>query len=148
MLRCLFLSILSMVFIAGSALAQPSPVGLWKTIDDETGKPKSMVRIISRDGELSGRIEKLIDPAIPDPPCDQCTDERKDKPILGMQILRRLRQNPDDPQEWTGGDVLDPENGKVYRVRLRVNPDGSKLEVRGYIGAPLFGRTQTWIRIE
>ncbi len=107
-----------------------------------------MVRIISRDGELSGRIEKLIDPAIPDPPCDQCTDERKDKPILGMQILRRLRQNPDDPQEWTGGDVLDPENGKVYRVRLRVNPDGSKLEVRGYIGAPLFGRTQTWIRIE
>lgn len=128
--------------------AENTPVGLWRTIDDVTGKPKSLVRITLHDGELRGRIEQLIEPRIPDPPCDLCTDERKDKPILGMVILRGVRKSSSDSAEWDGGDVLDPESGKIYRVRLRPAEDGRHLDLRGYIGVPMFGRTQRWIRVE
>ncbi len=135
--------------LAGTAAAQSTPVGLWKTIDDETRKEKSHVRILETAGVLSGRIEKLLDPATKqDSVCEKCTDERKDQPVVGLTILRAVRHNPDDPALWDGGDILDPNNGKIYRVRLRPIEDGLKLEVRGYVGAPLFGRTQTWLRVE
>ncbi len=130
----------------GTAGAQATPAGLWRTIDDATGKPKSLVRIVEQDGVLSGRIERLFDP---DPKwdgrCDQCRDERKDQPVLGMTILTNLRKDRD---EYSGGDILDPENGNVYRCRLRVAEGGTKLEVRGFIGISLFGRTQSWLREE
>jgi uncharacterized protein (DUF2147 family) len=130
-----------------AALAQPSPVGLWKTIDDNTKQEKSLVRITESGGVLSGRIEKLLDPATrPDVVCDKCSDERKDKPILGMTILRNLRHNADDNEWWDGGDVTDPNNGKVYKARLRTIDGGTKLQMRGYIGP--FYRTQTWLRVE
>lgn len=145
MTRCL---VWVLALCATPALAEVSPVGLWKTIDDTTGKAKSLVRISLAGGELSGRIERLIDPAIPDPPCERCTDERKDRPILGMLILRGVRQNHDDSAEWDGGDILDPENGKLYRVRLRLSADGRQLDLRGYVGLPIFGRTQRWIRVD
>ncbi|HJV63515.1 MAG TPA: DUF2147 domain-containing protein [Albitalea sp.] len=126
-----------------------SPVGLWKTIDDATKKEKSLVRIVEAGGMLMGRIEKLIDPAEKaDPVCDKCSDERKDKPVVGLTIIRNVKASADDHELWEGGDILDPGNGKVYRVRLKPIQNGKALEVRGYIGMPLLGRTQTWIRVE
>ena len=135
--------------LCGSALAQSTPVGVWKTIDDGTGKEKSLIRITDAGGVLAGRIEKLLDPATPqDALCKECSDERKDQPILGMTIIRNVRADDSDKGLWSGGDILDPNNGKVYRVRLKPIDGGAKMEVRGYIGAPLLGRTQTWIRAE
>ena len=133
--------------IHAAALAQPSPVGLWKTIDDDTKQEKSLVRIADNGGVLSGRIEKLLDPAAkPGVVCDKCTDERKDKPIVGMTILRNLKQSAEDKEWWDGGDITDPNNGKVYKAKLRPIEGGKKLQMRGYIGP--FYRTQTWIRVE
>ncbi|HNH34502.1 MAG TPA: DUF2147 domain-containing protein [Rhodocyclaceae bacterium] len=133
----------------GYAHADPTPAGLWKTIDDDGKKEKSHVRIVDANGVLSGRIERLLDTADKaDSVCDKCTDERKDQPVVGLTIIRNVRRNTDSPGQWDGGDILDPKNGKVYRVRLMPIEEGRKLEVRGYVGAPLFGRTQTWIRVE
>ena len=104
------------------------------------------MRITDSGGVLSGRIEKLLDPtAKPDAVCDKCTDERKDKPVLGLTILRNLKQSADG-EWWEGGDVTDPNNGKTYKARVRTIEDGKKLQMRGYVG-PFF-RTQTWIRVE
>ncbi|MDP3250313.1 MAG: DUF2147 domain-containing protein [Hydrogenophaga sp.] len=130
-----------------SAFAQMSPVGVWKTIDDDTKKEKSLVRITENNGVYSGKIEKFLDPASkPDAVCDKCADERKDKPILGMTILRNIKQSADDKTVYDGGDIVDPNNGKVYRSRLKPIEDGKKLEMRGYIGP--FYRTQVWLRVE
>jgi uncharacterized protein (DUF2147 family) len=135
------------LLVQAAAFAQASPAGLWKTIDDDTKQEKSLVRIADNGGVLSGRIEKLLDPAAKaDAVCDKCTDERKDKPIVGMTILRNLKQNADDKEWWDGGDVTDPNNGKVYKARLRTIEGGKKLQMRGYMGP--FYRTQTWIRVE
>ena len=130
-----------------SALLQAqTPVGVWKTIDDATGKEKSLVRITETAGVLNGKVEKGLDPAqAPDSRCDACTDSRKGQPIVGMTIIRNVKKNE---AVWDGGDILDPNNGKVYRVRLTPNSDNNKLEVRGYFGAPMFGRSQTWLRVE
>jgi uncharacterized protein (DUF2147 family) len=134
---------------ASPAFAQAGPVGLWKTIDDKTGKERSMIRITETGGVHAGVIEKRLDPDVkPDDKCDKCTDERKDKPIQGLTIIRGVKQSENDNGLWDGGDILDPENGKVYKVRLKPVDGGKKLEVRGYVGAPLLGRTQTWIRVE
>lgn len=140
-------STLALSLASLSAFAQMSPVGLWKTIDDDSKKEKSLVRIKESNGVYSGTIEKLLDPTSkPDAVCDKCTDERKDKPVLGMTILRNLKQSADDKTVYDGGDIVDPNNGKVYRTRLKPVEDGKKLEMRGYIGP--FYRTQVWIRVE
>lgn len=137
----------AVLMLAG--VAQASPVGLWKTIDDATKKEKSLVRISENGGVLSGRIEKLLDPeAKADGVCDKCSDDRKGQPIVGLNIIRNVKANADDTSVWDGGEILDPNNGKVYRVRLKPVDGGKKLEVRGYIGAPLLGRTQVWQRVE
>src|SRR5256885_13169141 len=139
-------SIVALV-LSASAFAQATPVGLWKTIDDDTKKEKSLVRITEAGGLLTGKIEKFLDPASkPDAVCDKCTDERKEKPILGMTIVRNAKQDADDPSLWTGGDITDPNNGKVYKLRLKPVDSGKTLEVRGYIGP--FYRNQTWVRVE
>ena len=127
------------------ASAQTTPVGLWKSVDDETKKEKSLVRITESGGVLSGKIEKLLDPAKQNDVCDKCSDERKDQPITGMTIIRNVKASGDDAT-WTGGDILDPNNGKVYKLRLKPLDGGKSLEVRGYMG-PFF-RNQTWIRVE
>ena len=131
---------------AGAAFAQASPVGLWKTIDDETKTEKSLVRIVESGGVLGGKIEKLLDPAKQNDVCDKCSDERKGKPIVGLSIIRNAKQDGEDKSVWTGGEILDPNNGKTYRLRLKPLDGGKQLEVRGYIG-PFF-RNQTWIRVE
>ena len=132
----------------GAAFAQAHPVGLWKTIDDETKAEKSLVRISEAGGVYTGKIEKLLDPAKATAVCEKCSDERKNQPVAGMTIIKGVKQSADDKDLFDGGEILDPNNGKVYKVRLKPADGGKKLDVRGYIGAPLLGRTQTWIRVE
>ena len=142
--RCLMLLL---VGVSTIALANPlSPVGTWNTIDDETGKPKSLVRIAEKDGVFSGTVEKIVDPAKQDSKCDECAgdDPRKGKPVIGMTILTGLRKDGDNV--YGGGKILDPNNGKTYNAKVTVIDGGRKLEMRGSI---LFiGRTQTWIRVD
>lgn len=136
-------------FMAVSAEAQVSPAGLWRTIDDHSGKDKSLVRIVDAAGVLSGRIEKLLDPSThPDAVCDACSDERKNKPLKGLLVIRNVHRSAEQPEQWDGGDILDPKTGQIYRVRLKPQEGGRKLEVRGYFGAPSFGRSQIWQRVE
>ncbi|CAN5763150.1 DUF2147 domain-containing protein [soil metagenome] len=138
---------IGLTVIATLAHAQATPVGVWKTIDDETKKEKSLVHITEAGSALTGKVEKFLDPASkPDVLCDKCSDDRKDKPILGMTILRNVKQNADDKAVWDGGEILDPNNGKTYKVRLKPMDGGKTLEVRGYIGP--FYRNQTWLRVE
>ncbi len=133
--------------LPGMAAAQNTPVGLWKSIDDETKTEKSLVRITEAGGALTGKIEKLMDPTKQDAKCDKCSDARKDQPVLGMTIITGVRAGSDKTL-WEGGEILDPNNGKTYKVRIKPIDGGKKLEVRGFIGAPMLGRTQTWIRVE
>ena len=139
------LTTLALIAAAGTALAQATPVGLWKTIDDETKQEKSFVRISENAGVLSGRIEKLIDPDKQGAKCDKCEDDRKDKAILGMEIIRGVKKSDSEPY-WEGGNILDPNNGKIYKVRLTPKDGGKALEVRGFIA--FFYRNQTWLRVE
>ena len=138
---------LALAAAAGSVLAQRTPVGLWKSIDDETQAEKSQVRISDAGGVLTGKIEKIAEAGKQDSKCEKCTDERKDKPVLGMLIIRNAKADA-DKEHWEGGDILDPTNGKVYKLRLKPVDGGKKLEVRGFIGVALLGRTQTWLRVE
>ena len=138
---------LSLVLASGAVLAQATPVGLWKTIDDDTKAEKSLVRITEAGGIYTGKVEKILTDKT-DAKCTECTDARKDQPVQGMVILRDIKLDPDDKTQWIGGDILDPNNGKVYKVRIKSADGGKKLEVRGYIGAPLLGRTQTWTRVQ
>lgn len=133
--------------VSGLVQAQATPVGLWKTIDDETKTERALVRITELGGGmLSGRIEKLLAAdAKPDAKCDKCSDDRKDKPLVGLEIIRNVAK---DGEAWGGGTILDSAKGKIYKVRITPIEAGKKLEVRGYMGAPMFGRTQTWIRVE
>lgn len=133
--------------LAGAAWAQATPAGLWKTIDDKSGKERSLIRISEAGGVFTGRIEKSLDPnSDKSAVCVKCTDDRKDKPLIGMAIIRNVKQSADDKDVFEGGDITDPDDGKVYRLRLKPLEGGKKLEVRGYIG-PFF-RNQTWIRVE
>lgn len=120
--------------------------GKWITIDDETGKKKSIVELYKVDGKLYGKILYLFprEGREPNPKCTKCTDDRKNKPLVGLQIVRNLKW---DGEEWYGGTIVDPENGKVYTVKIWLDPDNEdKLNVRGYIG-PFF-RTQHWMRTD
>lgn len=134
------------IVVPAAARAQATPVGLWKTIDDKTKKERSLVRITDSGGLLTGKIEKLLDPARQNEVCDKCTDDRKDKPIAGLTIIRNAKASGDDVTVWAGGDIVDPNNGEVYKLRLKPLDGGKTLEVRGYIGP--FYRNQTWIRVE
>jgi uncharacterized protein (DUF2147 family) len=145
-----FLSLVSItsILLAGTnAFAQASPVGLWKTIDDQTGKPKSLVRIVEVGGEFKGKIEKLFRAPSedPNPKCEKCEGAYKDQPIIGMTIISGMKQ---EDGEYQGGHILDPHNGKIYKSKMTLIEDGKKLNVRGYIGMPMLGRTQTWLREE
>jgi uncharacterized protein (DUF2147 family) len=138
---------LGLLMAATAAFAQATPTGLWKTIDDKTGKERSLIRITEGGGVYTGRIEKSLTPdSEPNAVCDKCTDERKGKPLIGMALIRNVKQSADDKEIFDGGDITDPDNGKVYRLRLKPLEGGKKLEVRGFIGP--FYRNQTWIRVE
>ena len=137
-----------LVLSGASSMAQMSPVGLWRTISDKDGVAQSEVRIVDTAGVVSGKVEKITDPkAKPGEKCVECKDERKDQPILGMEILRGLKK-VDGKDVWEGGTVVEPATGTVYRAKVTPIDGGAKLEFRAYVGAPLFGRTATWIRIQ
>ena len=129
----------------GAHAAASSPVGLWKTVDDETGEVRSQVRITESAGVLSGRIERVLAPGKGDAKCVACTGVRKDTPVTGMTIIEGVRRERGGAH-WEGGTILDPNNGKVYRVRLTPQDGGRKLEVRGFLGP--FHRNQYWQRVE
>ena len=147
----MYKAVAAIVLVAGAlpAWAQMTPEGLWRNIDDKTGEAKAEIRI--RDtggGVLNGALEKrLSKDAKADDVCDECSDDRKGKPILGLEIIRGAKK-AEGKDVWEDGKILDPKNGKTYKLRLKPSDDGKKLEVRGYIGAPVFGRTQTWHRVE
>jgi len=143
------LLLVASVFLHGSLTqaGEATPEGTWKTIDDETHKPRALVRIEEHDGVLTGRIVRLFrepgeDPA---PVCVDCSGERHNQPVVGMTILWDFRRQGD---VWKGGEVLDPEGGSVYRANLHLRDNGTRLVLRGYIGVPLIGRSQVWERVE
>lgn len=127
--------------------AESSPVGKWRSIDDNTGKERSIIVITEENGELKGTVEKIFTQPGDDPThiCKLCNGDRKDKPIVGMNIMWGLKKYDDT---WSGGEILDPKNGKTYKCKLSLEDGGKKLKVRGYIGISLIGRTQTWHREE
>ena len=131
---------------AAPALAQMTPEGLWRSIDDKTGEPKSEIRIKSNGGALEGRIEKLLrKEADQNAVCEKCTDDRKGKPMVGLEIIRGAKK-ADGKDVWEDGKILDPESGKNYTLRLTPKDGGSKLDVRGSVLG--IGRTQTWVRVK
>ncbi|NMM20434.1 MAG: DUF2147 domain-containing protein [Rhodoferax sp.] len=131
--------------LAFPVLAQMTPVGVWRSIDDKTGQPKAEIRISAdAGGVLTGVVEKALKPSA-EPNCDLCADDRKGKPKLGMEIIRGAKK-AEGKEVWEGGKILDPDNGKEYTLRLTPIEDGKKLEVRGYIA--FFFRNQTWIRTQ
>lgn len=130
---------------AATAQARVSPAGLWVTVDDKSGERRSHVRITDTNGTLSGRIEQILEADKRNATCLKCTGAKKNQPVLGMMIIEGVRHNA-DAGHWESGSILDPNDGKVYRVRLTPKNDGRTLEVRGYLGP--FYRNQYWIRLE
>lgn len=137
--------ILTLLF-APFSFAEDSPVGLWKTIDDKTNKPRSLVRIVEENGEYKGIVEKgLREGDNPERLCEKCDAPRKNQKIVGMTFMWGLKKAGN---EYKGGEILDPENGKIYRCKMKLIDGSKKLDVRGFIGIALIGRTQTWLRQE
>jgi uncharacterized protein (DUF2147 family) len=122
-----------------------SPVGRWITIDDETNAPRSLVEIAEVNGELQGHVTKIFyrPDEKPDPVCNKCEGPRRDQPIIGMTFLWGMKKDGDG---WAGGSILDPKNGKIYNAKMALQDGGKALRVRGFIGTPLLGRSQTWLR--
>lgn len=134
--------------LASTAYADDaSPVGLWKNIDDVSGKPRALIRITESDGTLQGRIEKVFPGPNEDqaPTCEKCEGQNKNAPVVGLVILTGLVKDGD---EYAGGQILDPDNGNLYSSNVHLLEGGQKLSVRGYIGMPMLGRSQTWLRQE
>lgn len=151
MFKKLFLCLVMVIFSSAAYADLSSPAGLWRTIDDVSKRPKSIVRIWERDGKFFGRVERIFffDPGQKRPGfCTECTGPRKNKPIVGMVILWDLRKDPSDRFAWTGGHILDPKTGKMYNANMTLTQQGRALDVRGYVGISLLGRTQTWVRIQ
>jgi uncharacterized protein (DUF2147 family) len=129
--------------VASQASDLQSPIGLWQTVDDRTGMPRALVRIYVQDGKYFGRVEQSFTPGAETRVCSVCTDERKNQPMIGLLIIRKVTLRNG---EYGGGDILDPDNGTVYRCKFHLDRDGTELVVRGFIGISLLGRTQTWRR--
>ncbi len=140
------LIIFAMLVFAPFAVANDSPVGLWKTIDDKTKKPRSIVRIVEENGEYKGIVEKgLQEGDNPERVCEKCDPPRKNQKILGMTFMWGVKK---EGNEFKGGEILDPDSGTIYKCKFKLIDGGKKLDVRGFIGVSLFGRTQTWLRDE
>ena len=136
------LTLLVAVLLTSFAPVSNGVIGKWKTIDDETGQAKSIVEITkAANGTYSGRIVELLRPSKPNPVCDKCKDDRKNKPITGMEIIRGMKQ---DGNAWSGGSILKPDEGKVYKSKMQLLEGGKKLEVSGCIS--FFCKSQVWVR--
>ena len=145
-MRIALLVVLSL--IAGCVYADAgSPVGLWRSVDDKTGRQRALIRIVENNGVYEGRIEKIFSQSDDDPQhlCRKCEGARKDQPIVGMTVLWGMHRDGDS---YTGGELLDPHNGKTYSAKMTLLDGGKKLDVRGFIGFSLIGRSQIWVRDE
>ncbi len=152
--RKFFLATLALSLSASTLFATPaagppssleSPVGVWKTIDDKTGKASSDVRIYEENGTYFGRIQHVYNAADEASTCDKCKDDRKDKKVVGLVIIRNMKP---DNGEYRGGDILDPNTGTIYKCKFRLADQGRRLVVRGFLGFSLIGRSQTWERLQ
>ena len=136
----------ALTFAASAAMAQMNPAGLWQTIDDKDGTPKSEIRIVENAGVVSGKIERDLNPkAKPEDVCTECKDDRKNQPIIGLELIRGLKK-AEGKDLWEGGTIVEPSSGKVYKMTMTPIEGGKKIEMRGYIGP--FYRTQIWNRIQ
>ena len=135
---------LSLIALSVMTAVAQDVTGKWNTIDDNTGKARSVVEIYQQNGKIYGKIVEIVDPAKRDKLCTECPGEDKDKPVLGLVILKDLKK---DGKEYNGGTIMDPDNGKVYKSYIELD-GANKLKVRGYIGFSLLGRTQYWERVE
>jgi uncharacterized protein (DUF2147 family) len=135
-------SILTLGVNVISSQTTDSLAGSWKTFDDDTNQPAAIVLITEKNDLFSGVVTKLLDPSAL-PTCEKCTDYRKGKAVIGMEILSGLKKTAD---AYSGGHILDPDDGEIYRAEMKLKEQGTKLDLRAYIGIPLLGRTQTWIR--
>lgn len=134
-----------LMLFSGALMLAQSPIGVWKTIDDETGKAKSHVQIYEQNGALYGKVIKILTPGKQDAVCSSCSGSLKNKPITGMVILSKVKK--DGKNKWDDGKILDPNKGKTYSVSLELE-NANKLKVRGYLGFSLLGRTQYWERVK
>ncbi|USX22988.1 DUF2147 domain-containing protein [Oxalobacteraceae bacterium OTU3REALA1] len=145
---CVAALALAAALVSSAVLAQTaSPAGLWKNIDDVSGKPRALIRITETNGTLEGKIEKVFPGPTEsqNPKCEKCEGANKDAPIVGLVILSGLKKDGD---AYADGQILDPDNGKLYSSKAQLADGGKKLNVRGYIGVPMLGRSQTWVRQE
>jgi len=125
------------------AAQELTPAGLWQTVSDVNGKPEAYIRIREVQGEFTGVIEQVINPEKPNARCDKCPGERHDQPIVGLTIITGVHR---DGERFAGGKILDPDTGRLYSCVLTLIDGGKRLQVRGFLGFSLFGRTQTWLR--
>ena len=135
--------LLSLLFLAFTQMNAQTVIGKWKTIDDKTGKSKSIVEIYESNGKVFGKVIEIFDESKRDRKCEKCEGTDKNKPVLGMVIIRGMKK---DDGEYSGGKILDPESGSLYKCNLELEGK-DKLVVRGYMGISLIGRSQTWIRV-
>lgn len=136
--------LMGLFLFMGSMLFAQSPVGTWKTVDDETGKAKSHIEIYEQDGKLYGKVVKILTDN-KNAVCSECSDNRKNKPVLGMVVLEGVEKTKKN--KWDDGKILDPNKGKIYDVSLELLNE-NKLKVRGYMGISMLGRTQYWYRVK
>lgn len=142
-LKALLLA-LPLTLVCGLASANTSAEGRWRQIDPETKRAKSIVEISrASNGTLNGRIIELLNPSTPNPVCDKCTDDRKAKPITGMEIIRGMQA--DGAGKWKNGKILKPDEGKVYNSKMALVEGGKKLEVSGCVA--FICKTQVWERL-
>ena len=125
------------------SIAQSTPAGIWKTIDDATGEAKSYVEIFEKDGKWCGKVIELLQDE-PSTVCEKCPGAKKDQLVVGMEIMWDLQPYKD---YWSYGRVLDPENGKTYKCSIWLT-NGNTLKIRGYIGISALGRNQNWYRVK
>lgn len=130
-------------FIFSVSLSAQGVIGVWKTVDDVSGEATSHLEIYEQDGKLRGKIIKLLD-SDDDAKCEACTGDKKNQPIIGMDIIWNMKGKEG---VYKGGKILDPDNGKEYKCKITLGDDPSELDVRGYIGFSLLGRSQTWYRV-
>ncbi len=143
LIKSLRFSFFLFFFAASGFIFGQSPVGVWKTIDDETGEAKSHIKIYEKNDKLHGKIVKLLTKPS-QPTCEKCPEPHRGKPIEGLQVMWDLEKDGD---EWTDGEIMDPSNGKVYSCKIYLE-EPNQLKVRGYIGFSAFGRTQDWERVK
>ena len=135
-----------LVFVTSHSEAQShSVLGRWRTIDDETGKPTSVIEIFEKHNRIHGRIIELLNSKAKNPKCEKCDGEDRNKPIIGLVVLKGLRKEKDG--DYSDGKILDPKHGKIYKCNLSLETK-DRLKVRGYIGINLLGRTQFWERVK